>query len=105
SDTTYHYSLRKPTNTINFALNIQATKNWSLNVSAHYESKRYDAVYATSDVALKSFVIFNAYTEYNLHKNIKLFIDAKNVTNKKFFTIYGYNSIPAEFMGGIVFKL
>lgn len=105
SDTTYHYSLRKPTNTINIALNIQATKNWFLNVSAHYESKRYDAVYAAPDVALNSFVIFNAYTEYKLHKNIKLFIDAKNVTNKKIFTIYGYNSIPAEFMCGIVLKL
>ena len=105
SDTTYHYSLRKPTSTINIALNIHATKNWLLNVSAHYESKRYDAVYAASDVELKPFVIFNAYTEYNLHKDIKLFIDAKNFTNKKFFTIYGYNSIPAEFMGGIVLKL
>jgi vitamin B12 transporter len=105
SDTTYRYSLRKPTNTINVALNIQPTKNWLLHVSAHYESKRYDAVYATSDVALKSFVIFNAYTEYNFDKKIKLFIDAKNITNKKFFTIYGYNSIPAEFMAGIVLKL
>jgi vitamin B12 transporter len=104
-DTTYHYSLRKPMNTINIALNIHATKNWLLNVSAHYESKRYDAVYAEPDVPLESFIIFNAYTEYNFHKKIKLFIDAKNFTNKKFFTIYGYNSIPAEFMGGIVLKL
>ncbi|MEO7120175.1 MAG: TonB-dependent receptor [Ginsengibacter sp.] len=104
-DTTYHYSLRKPTSTINVALNIQPTKNWVLNISAHYESKRYDAVYATSDVSLKSFAIFNAYTEYNLDKKIKLFIDAKNITNKKFFTIYGYNSIPAEFMAGVVLKL
>jgi vitamin B12 transporter len=105
SDTTYHYSLRKPMNTINITMNIQATKNWLISVSVHYESKRYDAVYASSDVALKSFAIFNAYTEYNLHKKIKLFVDAKNITNKKFFTIYGYNSIPAEFMAGIVLKL
>ena len=105
SDTTYHYSLRKPMNTINITMNIQATKNWLISVSAHYESKRYDAVYASSDVALKSFAIFNAYTEYNLHRKIKLFVDAKNITNKKFFTIYGYNSIPAEFMAGIVLKL
>ncbi len=105
SDTTYHYSLRKPVNTINMALNIQATKNWLLNISAHYESKRYDAVFAESDVSLQSFAIFNAYTEYNFHEKFKLFVDAKNVTNKKFFTIYGYNSIPAEFMAGIVLKL
>ena len=103
-DTTYHYSLRKPVNTINLTLNIQATKNWLLNVSAHYESKRYDAAFAQPDVALASFVIFNAYTEYNFSKKIRLFVDAKNITGKKFFTIYGYNSIPAMFIAGITLK-
>jgi vitamin B12 transporter len=103
-DTIYRYSLRKPANTINMVVNIQATKNWLLNVSAHYESKRYDAEFAEPDVALASFVIFNAYTEYNLNKKIKFFVDAKNFTNKKFVTIYGYNSIPAEFMAGITLK-
>jgi len=104
-DTIYHYSLRKPVNTINAGLDIQPTKNWLLTISAHYESKRYDNVFAGSDVALGSFIIFNAYTEYTIRKKIKLFVDAKNFTNKKFFTIYGYNSIPAEFMAGITLKL
>lgn len=104
-DTTYRYSLRKPVSTINVRLDVQATKNWFVNVSAHYESRRYDAVFAKADVALESFVIFNAYTEYNIDKKIKVFIDAKNLTDKKFFTIYGYNSIPAEFMAGVTVKL
>ncbi len=105
SDTSYHYSLRKPANTINVGLNVQPTKRWLLNLSAHYESKRFDAVFAENDVALASFVIYNAYTEYNITDKLKLFVDAKNVTDKKFFTIYGYNSIPAEIMGGITLKL
>jgi len=77
-----------------------------LSVSIHYESKRYDiGGYQKADVPLDSYAILNAYGEYRLLKNLKFFADAKNITNKKFFTILGYNSIPFLITAGATIDL
>jgi vitamin B12 transporter len=36
---------------------------------------------------------------------LKLFVDAQNITKKKFFDIRGYNAIPFLINGGISFRL
>ena len=111
NDTVYHYGLKRPANTINASLGFQANPKWFISANAHYESKRYDVggydinYNPLPDAVLNSFVIFNAYSEYLVSKQFKIFVDAKNITNKKFFTIYGYNSIPFMISGGIVINL
>jgi vitamin B12 transporter len=108
ADTAYSYGLRTPEHTINFTLGIRPVKSFYFSVSGHYESKRYDLGGYESyppygplpDVVLNSFFILNAYAEYRPFKMLKFFADAKNITDKKFFTVYGYNSIPAMFSGG-----
>jgi len=49
---------------------------------------------------LPSFFILNLYAEYKPCKDLKLFVNGRNITDKKFFTLYGYNSIPAMWGGG-----
>jgi vitamin B12 transporter len=111
NDTSYAYALRRPANTINFTVGVQPLDKIFFSLSGHYESKRYDvggydAYYnPLPDVDLASFFILNAYAEYKPSKMLKLFLDAKNITNKKFFTIYGYNSIPALFVAGLSIQL
>jgi len=105
-DTTYDYALRQPEHTINATLGLSPVKNGFLSISGHYESKRYDVGgYQVPDVTLNSFFILNAYAEYRPLKCLKLFVDAKNITDKKFFTIYGYNSIPFLILGGATIDL
>ncbi|MBS1916565.1 MAG: TonB-dependent receptor [Bacteroidetes bacterium] len=104
-DTTYNYSLKRPEHSINASLGWKQNNKFFINVGLHYESKRYDAVYVSPDALLKSFVIFNAYTEYVFSKYVKAFVDAKNLANKKFFTINGYNSIPFIFTAGATVNL
>jgi vitamin B12 transporter len=43
---------------------------------------------------LGSYFLLGAYAEYKFKHHLKLFADAQNVTNKRFFDIRGYNSIP-----------
>jgi len=106
NDTTYSYALRRPEHTINASLNIQPISKLLFSISAHYESKRYDVGgYQVPDVVLNSFCILNAYAQYEYSKNVKFFMDAKNITDKKFFTLYGYNSIPFMFSGGVAVNL
>ena len=106
SDTSYNYALRQPEHTINATLGMQPTKKIYAGISGHFESRRYDiGGYQLPDVLLNSFFILNAYAEYKPARMVKFFVDAKNITNKKFFTIYGYNSIPFLILGGITLDL
>ena len=101
ADTSYNYSLRIPKHTANITIGYQVTPSLSVSVSGKYVSKRYDAVYGLPDVTLDSYTLFGASAQYIINKHIKLFADGQNITNKKFFDIYGFNSIPALFNGGI----
>ena len=106
NDTSYNYALRQPEHTVNASLGIQPAKKFYAGISGHFESRRYDiGGYQLPDVLLNSFFILNAYAEYKPTKMVKLFVDAKNLTDKKFFTIYGYNSIPFLIMGGLTLDL
>lgn len=98
-DTSYKYSLRVPKHTANISISYQITPALYVSVSAKYVSKRYDAAFDASynplpDVTLNGYTIFGASAQYTINKHIKLFADGQNLTNKKFFDAYGFNSIP-----------
>jgi vitamin B12 transporter len=106
NDTTYDYALRVPEHAVNLTLGVRPMPVLFVSLSGHYESKRYDIggydvnFNPLPDVALNSFFILNGYAEYRVVRRLKLFAEGRNILNKKFFTIYGYNSIPAMFTGG-----
>jgi vitamin B12 transporter len=109
-DTTYSYALRVPAGTINFTVGVRPVPDFYVGLTGHYESKRYDIggydAYGNPlpDAALNSFFILNLYAEYKVVKHLKVFVDGRNITDKKFVTIYGYNSIPAMWSGGATFE-
>ena len=105
-DSVYTYLLRRPENNFNISAAYNFDNGLYISVSGKYVGKRYDAGgYQVKDVQLDSYFLMNAYAEYKFKKYIKLFADAQNVTNKKFFDVAGYNSIPFLFTGGITFNL
>jgi vitamin B12 transporter len=106
SDTSYNYLLRRPKHNINITVSYQFTPAFYANLTGKYVSSREDAGgYMANDIKLDAYFLVGAYAEYKLNKNFKLFADAKNITNKKFFDINGYNSIPFMFNAGITFTL
>jgi vitamin B12 transporter len=75
-------------------------------VTAKSVSNRYDAGgYQAADILLNKYIVLSAYAEYKWKNNVKFFADLQNLTNKKFFDINGYNSIPFLINGGITFSL
>jgi vitamin B12 transporter len=106
ADTAYGYALRVPANTANVTLGARPVRGLFISLSGHYESRRYDiGGYDASfnplpDVALDPFLILNGYAEYRVFGCLKLFAEGRNLLNKKFYTIYGFNSIPAMFTAG-----
>lgn len=100
-DTTYKYLLRRPKNSINATIGYQVTKGLYVSASGKYVTKRFDAGgYMVPDVKLDSYFLLSAYAEYKFTKTLKLFADAQNITDKRFFDVYGYNSIPSLISGG-----
>lgn len=105
NDTTYNYLLRRPKNAFNLNVGYQFTKGLFACVSAKAVSDRYDVGgYQKEDVLLDKYVILNTYVEYKLKTHLKFFLDAQNITNKKFFDLRGYNPVPFMLNGGITFN-
>ena len=105
-DTTYQYLLRRPAHSANLTASYAFGNGLLLSTSGKYVSSRYDVGgYRVPDVQLKGYFLLNAYAEYKLTEQIKLFADAQNIFNEKFVEVRGYNSIPFLLNGGIILKL
>jgi vitamin B12 transporter len=99
---TYHYLLRRPKHNMNLNVGVQATKALYVSLTGKYVSSRYDVGgYAKSDVGLDDYFLLGAYADYKLNTHTKFFADAQNLTDKQFFDVRGYNSIPFMFNAGV----
>lgn len=104
NDTVYNHLLRRPKHNFNLGIGYQFTKNLSAGISAKSVSSRYDVGgYQKEDVLLDNYLLLGAHAEYTW-KRLKFFTDAQNITNKKFFDLSGYNSIPFLINGGVTFN-
>ena len=103
-DTSYNYLLRRPKHVANVSVGYQFCRDFYVSVNAKSVSERHDVGgYMKDDVLLKGYFILGAYAEYKVKDNLKLFADAQNLTDKRFFDIRGYNAIPFLINGGITF--
>jgi len=110
NDSAYRYLLRRAANNFNVNVGYQCCKAFYISVSGKYVGRRYDfggydAFYnPKADVKLDHYFLLGAYAEYKFKKYVKLFADAQNITDKKFFDVNGYNSIPFLINGGVTFN-
>ncbi len=105
TDTLYDHLLKRPAHSFNIKIGYPLSRNLYASSSAKYVSSRFDAGgYQKGDAELKSYFLLSVYIEYRFKNHIRLFGDAQNVTNKEFFDVRGYNSIPFMFNGGVTFN-
>lgn len=103
---TYPYLLRRPAHNLNLTLNYEISAKLFASLSSKSLSARYDiGGYEQADVVLPPSTIFNGYGSYKMNDKVSFFLDAQNLFNKKFFDIYGYQSIPFMISGGINLKI
>jgi vitamin B12 transporter len=100
-DTAFFNLYRRPKQTINLNVGIELCKNWNMNIGVQSISKRYEAVYASAPIEMPAYYVWNLYSTYSITKNIKAFVDIKNITDEKYSEVYGYNSRRFNFMAGV----
>lgn len=110
-DTSFYNLLRRPKNAVLATVGFQATKQLYVSVSAQSLGKRNDLffappTYAGQQVDLSAYTIVNAYAEYKfLEGKLKLFVDARNLTDVDFTEVYGYSNAGINVTGGFRFNL
>lgn len=94
-DTTYKYALRRPAHSVNANVEVLITPELSVSANMKYVSSRKDVGgYRVPDFYLNDYAIFGAHAAWKINKAVSVFADFQNITDRKFFDLRGYNSIP-----------
>lgn len=110
-DTSFYNLIRRPKHTITGTIGYQATKQLYISLSAQSLGKRTDLyfdplTYAQSQVNLTAYTLVGAYAEYKLlGSKLRLFVDAKNLTDTDYTEVYGYNTPGININGGFRINL
>lgn len=102
-----NYLIRRPKHTFGINAGAQATSNLYASVNFRYFGKRFDTNFISYlNEEMPSYYLLNAYVEYALaKKRVKVFFDAKNILNKKYSEIIGYNTPGFNFNTGVSFNI
>jgi vitamin B12 transporter len=104
-DTTYYNLYRIPKNALNFTIGCQVSPALFISTQLRVVSKREEFIYGSSPETQKGYATVDLYGDYKFNKKIRAFIDLKNIANKEYFDIPGYNSKRFNFMAGLNFTL
>ena len=109
-DTSYFNLLRRPKSLFNFFLSSQLTKAFNVNAQLNLIGQRNDVyfsppTYEQQDIELAPYALLNFYAEYGLSNNrLKVFADLRNLLDRDYSDIYGYNTAGFNLYGGVRFK-
>ena len=111
-DSSYYNLIRRPKNAVKLFAGYNITPALYVSTSLQITGKRTDTyfnptTYASSQVDLTDYALWNAYVQYSfLKNNLNVFVDVKNITNKtNYYEVYGYAVQGTTFNAGIHFKL
>jgi vitamin B12 transporter len=104
-DTSYFNLYRIPKHTINLNAGVQITKAFFVSTQIRSVSKREEFIYGSVPEILKAYIITDIYSEYKFGEKAKLFLDLKNISNKQYFDLLGYNTRKFNFVTGVSFNL
>jgi vitamin B12 transporter len=104
-DTSYYNLYRIPKHALNLDLGVQVCSSFYTSVKLRSVSKRQEFQYGTIPELLKGYAVLDWYGAYYLTKKINIFLDLKNITDKKYFDFLGYNARRFNFTTGINFQL
>jgi vitamin B12 transporter len=104
-DTVYANLYRVPDHAVNALINYAVNKKISVGTLLRYVGKRFEPIYASAPVQLDNYFTIDLSGQYKMNNNTRFFLSLKNLTNKQYFDILGYNSKRFNFTAGIDLNL
>ncbi|WP_164714220.1 TonB-dependent receptor plug domain-containing protein [Chitinophaga rhizosphaerae] len=108
-DTSYFNLIRRPKSIFNATANYHITKKLFISLGVQRFGKRSDLDFSAAPaaiVSLKAYTLLNAYVEYRfLNDKLRVFADAKNLTDTDYTEVYGYNAQGMNLQGGFRLSL
>jgi vitamin B12 transporter len=104
-DTTFNNLYRRPKHIVNFNLVFNPIEKIILSTHLRFAGKRFDPVFMSAPIQLDSYYTIDFFASYAFNSRLKAFADFKNITDKKYFDVRGYNSRRFNFMTGIQLNL
>lgn len=104
-DTSYYNLYRIPKHKLQLEAGYRINKSIYLNAQIQSVSKREEYIYGSTPAILDSYTLIDLYGEYRIASTVKTFIQLKNITNKQYFDVLGYNARRFNITTGINFQL
>lgn len=104
-DTTFNNIFRRPANAVNITFGINPFSAFYLSAHARFAGKRLEPIFGDKPVVLDAYQTLDVYAEYNVNAHWKFFADARNITNTKFFDVWGYSTARANVLAGVQWRL
>lgn len=106
-DTTYNNLLRRPKRAFNATVGYAISRKLTFSVAVRAVSSRPDVffnekAFATEFVTLAPYTTVDVYGEYRLSPRLRLFADLRNLTNARYFDVYGFANRRFNGTGGVV---
>lgn len=102
-DTSINNLYRRPSSVLNASVNYQ-NKKFNVSTTLRSVAETIEPVYNGKPTTLKGFTVLNVYTDYTIGTQLRLFIDLRNIFNKEYFEISGYNSRKFNFTTGLKYN-
>ena len=88
----------------------QFSKKLHVGLSLRWVDKRQDtwynsATWSTEIKELDAYYNLDAYARYQLNKHLDVFTDFRNITDRKYADLYGYNTRRFNMMAGVRVQL
>jgi vitamin B12 transporter len=99
--------LRRPRHQAGINIGYRITDRWFASVNLKNLGQRNDRyfdlnTFTTVPVVLEPFQLLDVYAEYAVGKNFKIFIDARNLLDQRYYEVYGYSTQPLNVNGGVL---
>jgi outer membrane receptor protein involved in Fe transport len=59
----------------------------------------------TSPVEVDAYTVFDLYGEYKFNQRLRIFLDLKNIFDKKYIDISGFTTRPINLMAGAAIRM
>lgn len=109
-DTSYFNLYRRPRHSLNIGTGYQLTDKLYAGIGFRWVDKRQDPffnpdTYATEIKTLDAYYNLDLNLNYRINKTFDIYADFRNLTDRRYFDLYGYNSRRFNLMAGLRFRL